>query len=93
VKKLISIITLVVFIAGCGGSSNSRDNVSDAPAIETPPTNPTEVITMNLDESYQISNYDELNKTSNEAKVEIIHFEDGGTSVVLREGSATLTKY
>jgi len=105
VKKIISIIIFMIFVAGCGGSSNNRGavavvppvenppNVPDVPAETPPPNNPVEVITMVLNEPYQVDRNDELNKTSDEASVEVIHFEDGGTAVVLREGSATLTKY
>ncbi|SFV55838.1 hypothetical protein MNB_SV-6-673 [hydrothermal vent metagenome] len=48
---------------------------------------------MVLDEPYQVDKYDEINKTSNEAKIEVIHFEDGGTAAILRAGSATLSRY
>lgn len=93
-KKIISIILMILFVSGCGGSTKSRGDVTPIePPVETPPEDPIESITMVLDEVYQVNKYDELNKTSSEARAEIVHFADGGTAVVLREGSAILTKY
>ena len=95
-KKIVSIIMLLALISGCGGSSKSRSydgNSSGSDPVAPPSDNPTEVIAMVLDEPYQINKNDEINKTSNEAKVAIVHFEDGNTAVILRVGSATLTRY
>ncbi len=97
-KKIVSIIVLLVLISGCGGSSNSRSSRGDqngtTPIAVPPPSNtPTEVIYMVLDEPYQVYKYDEINKTSNKAQISIIHFEDGSTGAVLKVGSATLTRY
>lgn len=95
-KKIVSIIVILISISGCGGSSNSRSNIGNdntTPVAPPPSNNPTEVVAMVLDEPYQVDKYDEINKTSNEAKIEVIHFEDGGTAAILRAGSATLSRY
>jgi len=87
---------LLALISGCGDSSKSRSydvNSSGGDPVVPPPDNPTEVVAMVLDEPYQVNKNDEINKTSNEARVAIIHFEDGNTAAILRVGSATLTKY
>ncbi len=98
-KKIVLITILLVAITGCGHSSHRgsglNDNNGTSPITPTPSPSdsPTEVITMTIDEPYQVYKYDEINKTSNEAQVEIVHFEDGNTAAILRVGSATLTRY
>jgi len=91
-KKLIFIIMFLPFIVGCDSSSSSNDNPPAPTPPDPDPTPPIETITpMVVGEVYQVLPGDELYKTSDQARVEIAHFEDSNVSgVILVSGSANL---